>query len=116
MEVKPLNSGPVERVSSTTVQGSNPIWSPDGQSLTYFDPVPPFRITVARRTGPGTWSPRLLTHGVAPRWMPDGKSIIFGALEASQGQLNIVLQAMPADSPQTTEVKIHDLRLAAPSQ
>jgi hypothetical protein len=26
------------------------------------------------------------------------------------------LQAMPADSPQTTEVKIHDLRLAAPSQ
>ena len=26
------------------------------------------------------------------------------------------LQAMPTDSPQTTEVKIHDLRLAAPSQ
>jgi len=98
VEVKPLNGGPVERVSNNTIQESNPIWSPDGQSLTYFEVVPPFRISVARRTGSGTWSARILTNGVGPRWMPDGRSITFGAVEQIQGQVAIVMRAMPADS------------------
>jgi hypothetical protein len=64
------HGGPVERVSNNTIQESNPIWSPDGQSLMYFETVPPFRVSVARRTGPGAWSARRLTNGVGPRWMP----------------------------------------------
>ena len=104
VEVKPLNGGPVERVTTNTGQWSNAIWSPDGQSLTYFEVVPPFRISVARRTGPGTWSTRLLTNGVGPRWMPDGRSIFFGAVEQIDGQVAIFMRAMPADSGPTREV------------
>ena len=99
VEVKPLNGGPIERVTRDDIQHSNAVWSPDGQSLVFFEPLPPFRTSVSRRTGPGAWSPaRTLVHGAGPRWMPDGKTIAYGGLEQVKGQLVLTLKAMPADS------------------
>ena len=99
IEVKPLNGGPVERVTRDDNQHSNAIWSPDGQSLVFFETVPPFRTSVSRHTGPGAWSPaRTLINGAGPRWMPDGKSIAYGGVEVVNGQVVIILKAIPADS------------------
>jgi Tol biopolymer transport system component len=99
IEVKPLGGGPIERVTRNNVQESNAIWSPDGQSLVFFETVPPYKVSVVHRSGPHTWSPpRTLTHGVGPRWMRDGKSITFGGIEQIDGQVVITLRAMPADS------------------
>ena len=99
VEVKPLNGGPVERVTQNAIQESNPIWSPDGQSLTFFEIVPPYRVSVARRSGAGGWSPaRILTNGIGPRWTPDGREITYGAVEVVNGVFTVTMRAMPADS------------------
>ena len=102
VEVKPLNGGPVERVTRDDIQQSNAVWSPDGQSLTFFETVPPYRVSVSRRVGPGAWSPaRTLVNGAGARWMPDGKSISYGGIELVNGQMVIHLKAIPVDSGPT---------------
>jgi Tol biopolymer transport system component len=99
VEVKPLNGGPVERVTQDAIQESNPIWSPDGRSLVFFETVPPYRVSVSRLSAAGAWSPaRVLANGVGPRWTLDGREITYGAVELVNGAFAITMRAMPADS------------------
>jgi dipeptidyl aminopeptidase/acylaminoacyl peptidase len=82
----------------TTSPGSDtaPAWSPDGRSLTYLaggDPVDIWYATNAVAVVPVTGgAPRLLTreldrNALAPRYMPDGKSVLFLVEDGGTQQL-----------------------------
>ncbi|HMA00872.1 MAG: TolB family protein, partial [Gemmatimonas sp.] len=81
IEVKPLDGGPVELVTSSKAQESYPIWSPDGKQLTFIDQGGT-GVFVTTRLAPGKWSaPRSLYFDNATftpttawsMWSPDGK-------------------------------------------
>jgi Tol biopolymer transport system component len=84
IEVKPLNGGPVEMVTSSKGQESYPFWSPDGKRLSFTDQTGAGAFVVTR-LAPGKWSaPRPLYFDNAPftpretysTWSPDGKWLV----------------------------------------
>jgi Tol biopolymer transport system component/tRNA A-37 threonylcarbamoyl transferase component Bud32 len=105
IEIKPLDGGPVERVTQDSLQWSNPDWSADGNRLVFFDLVR-FQMAMVIRTGPGQWSaPRALGFGAGPQFSPDGRTLIYGTLLREPGAApRIAYMVMPADSGPATVV------------
>jgi serine/threonine-protein kinase len=105
IEVKPLDGGPVEMVTSDSAQWSNPQWSEDGTRISFVDIVN-LRLAWAERTGAGRWSaPRILGFGALGFWSPDGKQVLtLTDLAPPAGPYGIV--TFPADSGALTPVYV----------
>ena len=105
IEIKPLDGGPVERVTNDSMQWSNPDWSPDGNRIAFFH-ISNFRMAMVTRTGPGTWSaPRALGFGGGPQFSPDGRTLVFATIIRSPGaEPRLALMMLPADSGPATTV------------
>ncbi|MGH7606304.1 MAG: hypothetical protein ACREME_03110, partial [Gemmatimonadales bacterium] len=95
IEVKPLDGGPVERVTDTPAQESYPVWSPDGQAIVFEEQTPPLRLFVTRRgPGGGRWSqPVALTDSAYDAdWSPDGRfiSYVYAATDTRVRDLMVI--------------------------
>ncbi|HEX4561442.1 MAG TPA: protein kinase, partial [Gemmatimonadales bacterium] len=75
----PLDGGPVQTVTATPRQESQPDWAPDGRALVYCEFGVPGGIWVVRRDSTGTWGRAIQVspYGSWPVWSPDGRFIAF---------------------------------------
>ena len=81
LQVVSADGGPVSTVVTAPRNQRRPSWSPDGSALVFdvAETASSGDLYLIERTPSGSWgqSRRLTTNGVAGRWSPDGREILY---------------------------------------
>ena len=94
--IKQLPDGPLERLTFDDAREVYPVWSPEGQFVTYVKDAAGGNYDAWRRRADGTGGPELLLDDERSlhqgRWSPEGEWMVFraGAILAPRGERDIV--------------------------
>lgn len=87
----------ITRLTDTTADDTNPVWSPDGLSLAFLSTrngAEEIYLLTAEAGAPDSFSLRRLTESeaeeAAPSWSPDGQQLVFASQQGGNWDIYVV--------------------------